>query len=387
MPTANLCRMTDCRILWIGCRRAVESRFHSARRRLLDLVLFSAVGASISVAPPIFAGSANDEKFEESDEERSTLSGSAVALYLENDVLNDVDQHYTNGGKILFRTGDLRPGEEASLRRWVIGLLPAASNPDAVENFAFAVAQQIFTPADIEMTPPDPLDRPYAGWSYLEMSFAARNRFVMDSLSLQLGIVGPHSYAQDVQEYVHEFLGDAEPLGWDYQLEDEVGINVAYARTWRVAGRLGGNAFGIDLLPQIGASLGNVETYAKAGGLMRVGFNLPVDFGVDLLRGDGMAGVPTDSSDPRLGPNRGMSLFLFAGAEGRAVARNLFLDGNTFTDSPSVEKEAFVADIKYGVGLTWGRLQLTYSEVRRSREFEGQEQPSEFGSLAISCTW
>jgi hypothetical protein len=205
---------------------------------------------------------------------------------------------------------------------------------------------------------------------------------------VQLGVVGPHSYAQDIQEYVHEILGDAEPRGWAYQLHDEPGINLAYVRTWRWAGRLGNdNAFGLDVLPQIGATVGNVEIYGKAGALVRAGFNLPSDFGVDFLRGDNMRSAPFSTDDPRIGPDRGMSFFIFVGAEGRAVAHTIFLDGNTFRDSPSVEKENLVADVQYGLGLIWGRFQFTYTEVRRSREFVGQNSDTGFGSVALSCTW
>ena len=46
---------------------------------------------------------------------------------------------------------------------------------------------------------------------------------------------------------------------------------------------------------------------------------------------------------------KGFNWYLFAGLEGRAVFRNIFLDGNTFTDSHSVDSKHFVGDIQAGL--------------------------------------
>jgi hypothetical protein len=64
--------------------------------------------------------------------------------------------------------------------------------------------------------------------------------------------------------------------------------------------------------------------------------------------------------------------------------RDIFLDGNTFTDSHSVDKKAWVADLAAGVTLSYGNLMLTYSHVTRTREFEGQDDPHNFGSMTLS---
>jgi lipid A 3-O-deacylase len=48
-----------------------------------------------------------------------------------------------------------------------------------------------------------------------------------------------------------------------------------------------------------------------------------------------------------------VGLYFFAGAQGRAVGRNIFLDGNTFRHSLSVPKKNFVADLQAGFSLVW----------------------------------
>ena len=76
--------------------------------------------------------------------------------------------------------------------------------------------------------------------------------------------------------------------------------------------------------------------------------------------------------------------YLFAGLEGRAVLQNIFLDGNTFSDSHSVNKKLFVGDLQAGLTAQWARFQFSYTQIFRTREFEGQGSADIFGALSLS---
>ena len=80
----------------------------------------------------------------------------------------------------------------------------------------------------------------------------------------------------------------------------------------------------------------------------------------------------------------GFAWYVFASAEGRAIARNIFLDGNTFRDSLSVDKRPFVADFQLGAVLHFDNLELTYTYVARTEEFETQGSAQQFGSVGIT---
>jgi hypothetical protein len=167
-----------------------------------------------------------------------------------------------------------------------------------------------------------------------------------------------------------------------------VGVNFIYERRWRLYARALYQVLGIDLIPHAGASLGNVQTYANVGGTLRLGINLPSDFGVQLARPGSVGGTPTDDLDPRVSFRHNFSLFIFGAIDGRAVAHDIFLDGNTFRESRSVNKEPFVADLSAGLGLIAGRWQATYTQVWRTREFKTQrEQYDEFASATISLAY
>jgi hypothetical protein len=121
--------------------------------------------------------------------------------------------------------------------------------------------------------------------------------------------------------------------------------------------------------------LGNVYTYLNAGRELRFGCNIRGSFGVSLIR-------PAGST--RLSIGKDFSLFTFGAVNGRAIAHDIFLDGNTFTDSHSVDKESFVADLAAGLAINYKRVIVTWTQVMRTEEFRGQDGKHSFGSIALS---
>lgn len=78
---------------------------------------------------------------------------------------------------------------------------------------------------------------------------------------------------------------------------------------------------------------------------------------------------------------------MFAGLGGRLVLRDIFLDGNTFADSHSVDKELLVGDVVLGATVLAGPTKLSYIQNFRSREFEAQPDSHNFGSISLSWTF
>jgi len=160
----------------------------------------------------------------------------------------------------------------------------------------------------------------------------------MDTLEFDLGIVGRHSYAEDCQKVVHEWIDSTDPKGWHNQLKDEPVLNIFYGRKWKLVQSGIGSGFGYDLIPHVGCALGNVATLANAGAQVRFGWNLPDDFGTFLIRPGSDSNAPLDKQDPRFFPRyHRIGIHLFVAVDGHAVLRNIFLDGNTFRYSHSLE--------------------------------------------------
>src|SRR5690606_21469373 len=164
---------------------------------------------------------------------------------------------------------------------------------------------------------------------------------------------------------------------WDNQLENEPAIQLTFERKWRAWETFSVDRIGGDITPHIGIGLGNVLTQGAVGVTLRLGEELPNDYGPPRIR----PSLP--GSDYFINPG-GFGWYLFVGAEGRAVAHNIFLDGNTFRDSHSVDKKNFVADFQAGLVVFIGGARIAYTHVLRTKEFDEQDNMGQFGAVSVS---
>jgi len=138
-----------------------------------------------------------------------------------------------------------------------------------------------------------------------------------------------------------------------------------------------------DLISHAGLNLGTVSTYINTGFEYRIGRYLPDDFGTASVRPGGDSASP-GRQDPRLRRNFLSGVHFFIAADARWVARDIFLDGNTFEDSHSISKKRLVGDISIGMNFISGRWKFSYAQVYRSKEFHKQPHSHEYGSMTIS---
>ena len=300
----------------------------------------------------------------------------------ENDLFaaRNRDEHYTQGGRLGYFSGDLAPDATlAPPNLW--GLFDGGK--EASRHWELSVEQDIFTPRNKRLSNPDPRDRPYAGWLHLGFGWIQdTDRSRLDHLGFELGMVGPSSLAAQAQNRFHLAIDVATAQGWAFQLHDELAGTIDYERHWRLAyHEMGSLAF--DFIPEAGATIGNVYDYAEAGGRIRFGRNLLADYGPARL-GPGPNG--TDYYNPSyIAEGLPIVAYGFLGTQGRLVGRNIFLDGNSFQASRSVSKNLWVGDLEAGFVLGWQDwLRVSYSWLLRSQEFKHQQGPDHFGSLTLS---
>lgn len=296
------------------------------------------------------------------------------SLQWENDIFSGLgtDKHYTNGMRISF----LRP--EDSAPGWLLSSCRAVPwFPEGGRiRTAWSLGQNIYTPEDISTKELVVDDRPYAGWLYVGAGLVVENGRILDIMEFSLGVVGPSALGEQVQRGIHEIIDSPDPQGWDNQLHDELAIQVTWQRKWRQL-HVGDTGFGVDVLPHVGAALGNVFIYGAGGATARLGWDLPGDYGPPRNQ-------PSLPGSEFFLPRRTLGGYLFLGGEARVVLRNIFLDGNTFGSSHSVDKHLLVADIQGGVALVWGGIRGAYTYVVRSSEFETQAGRDAFGAFTVS---
>ncbi len=303
-----------------------------------------------------------------------------ISLITENDLFGGTDRNYTNG---------LRAERYSGAKR-APGILRSASiifpfiDVDQYEiRQGYGLAHAIYTPEDIEAEIPDPTDQPYAGWLYVSSSVVAvaKNRLDRHALQLNVGVIGPSAGADFVQTNWHEMIDGKEPRGWAYQLDDELGVELIGERVRRIK-KTNLGPFEIDSALHGSLTLGNVNTHGAAGGMARIGFDLDADFGPPRIR-------PSIGGAGTYNPNDDFGGYLFFGAEGRYVVRNIFLDGNTFDDDgPHVTgRHRWVGDVQGGIAVNLGAVQAAFTYVHRTEQYKAQDGASRFGALSVSLAY
>ncbi|TNE36516.1 MAG: lipid A deacylase LpxR family protein [Alphaproteobacteria bacterium] len=337
-------------------------------------------GAAETEAPDLETSSTAAQQTPE-EASADTISGNQnqkiFTLVIENDSIGGrgTDKNYTSG----VRFGYLDSGAEMPAIAYKIDdYIPTFEINDSTSVF-YSFGQNLYTPSDITNPAPNPNDRPWAAHLYGAIGLATATDDHVDEVEVSLGVVGPWALGKQTQTFVHKYITDSpKPEGWSNQLKNEPAIVVAWQR--RHPQYLSQDFVGLNFAaaPHYGVTLGNVYTFANAG------FNLSVRPSKDMWQD---APVRVRPALPGTGffdvPENDWSWYLFAGVDVRAVARNIFLDGNTFRSSSSVDKRYLVGDANAGVAVTYGRYRLSYTLVYRTKEFYGQDDPSVFGALSL----
>lgn len=287
----------------------------------------------------------------------------SLAWIVENDVALS-DRNYTQGSKIEFLSAD------HTNRGCFTSVMPSFGYDAPRWKWGLDLGHQIFTPENLEEHKLLRDDRPYAGWLYGGLIFQQRGTnaggtAVMETFRLRGGVVGPNSQADHAQVSWHRTFGLKNPNGWRNQLKNEVGGQLLYDRRYRYAL---GDAWAVHFFPEGGMELGNIRIDAHAGGLLRAGYNIPNQFGL---------GGSTHDAD--------FGCHLLAGVTGYAVAQDVFLDGNNFRDSHSVDKHELIGEVRVGIAFTTRHVEFTATHVRRTHEFETQNESTGYTSLALTA--
>lgn len=309
--------------------------------------------------------------------------GGSLLIQWDNDKVVDTDRHYTNGMRIAYSvdhpTGQWKStGETLADFTWF-------SHKDALRT-GWVLGQDMYTPEDVASYTPDPLDRPYAGWSFLGISVQNETSDIQDTLELDVGMIGPAARAGQAQNAFHRLINVPVSHGWRSQIHNEAGILATRTRKMRSPAMSLFDQSGLetDIIGHGTVQLGNVRTAAALGATVRLGGNLAEDFGPVY----GTFALPNKRAIA-------FSYSFFAGAEARTVAWDVFLDGNTFKDSPDVKRNPYVLEGRIGFAVlsplpdTWWikGIRTSVNMVHRTREFTSQTKADRYGSLQITLNF
>jgi hypothetical protein len=280
------------------------------------------------------------------------------------------DRFYTNGVRLGWTspTGQV-PAILAGLGRAIWG--------DGQQRIGLDLSQQIYTPANTAAEPADPHDRPYAGYLAVDVSLLSDTDTSRSVLMLSLGVVGPGSGGQAVQDNFHDLIGQSHDRGWGSQIANVPAIELLTERTWRLpAGSVAG--LETDALPAVTVGVGDARDYVQIGGSLRIGQGLDSDFGVPRMR-------PGLSGGDAFTPTRPVAWYLFAGVDGQAVGYDLLLQSSPFRSGPHVDPVWDVAEFQGGATVIAFGARFTVAYLVQTQEFQGQRGGlHQMGSASLS---
>ncbi|MFP3831680.1 lipid A deacylase LpxR family protein [Chryseobacterium sp. SIMBA_028] len=144
----------------------------------------------------------------------SQRSKNEIGIQTDNDsyLANGSDRYYTNG-IFLYYLRALNLPKGSKLANKIIGV---------------EVVQKMYTPQSAVILSPKHIDRPFAGYIYIEphINLLYKNETSI-KLAVQIGTIGKLSLAESTQNLIHRILGLYETKGWQYQIDNQFIFNMS----------------------------------------------------------------------------------------------------------------------------------------------------------------
>lgn len=291
--------------------------------------------------------------------------GGLLYLTYDNDLVAKSDDGYSGG----IYLGCVSPYAASYTRtpvRDVVGRaldrLPFVRHPDRRRFVAYRLSQLTYTPDDTDRVDLVVDDMPYSGLLLFSATAAAQDARHHDALTLTVGVVGPASLAQEVQEGLHRATGNATVDGWDNQLQNEPILNLQYDHRWRAWDFASGERTHGDIILGGGVALGNMHTMANVGVGLRWGLNVPEDtFVPPPFYGQESVGAMAPATDHA---HRRPMAYLALGLDAALSANQIQFDGNTFRDSHRVDHDHWTARGYLGIHVRLGRVVMAVALIQ-----------------------
>ena len=277
------------------------------------------------------------------------------------------DRYYTDGIFIYYRHG-LKVDDKSKLQNKVLG---------------FEFGQKIYNPQigsianDQGVDQPQYIDRPFAAYLYVgsTLNFLYKDESNL-KLGAQIGVVGPAALGKQIQDFVHDNFGFYHPSGWEYQIDNNVELNLSAEYN-----KLLTRGSWIDVSLTSYANLGNGFSGAGVGPLIRLG-----DFN-QLFNSVSTQSTAIQSSNyTRLHPHE---LFFYYKPQINFVAYDATIQGSLFgSKSPNsmeitLDPERFIFSNQLGIGYSGKRFVLDAAAIFHTKDVKQMVQSHQWGTVTL----
>jgi lipid A 3-O-deacylase len=158
------------------------------------------------------------QRIDNTESFREINSNHYFRYYFDNDFFANSDYYYTQGHNLELVSPKL-------LKNPINYLFIKLKNSE--QKYGLSYEQVGFTPIDIESNEVLYDDRPYAAAVMLKSFLVSTDTIHKTTFSstLSFGIIGPFTSGKKIQSKIHEWIGKDIPLGWQYQIQNDLILN------------------------------------------------------------------------------------------------------------------------------------------------------------------
>lgn len=226
------------------------------------------------------------------------------------------------------------------------------------------LGQEMYTPYKAVVSNISEHDRPFAG--YLFGSFGINRVYKKPQIlntSIQIGVIGSNSYAEELQEFIHNIYGFKKAVGWEYQIKDAFALNFN-AEFLKTVLKMEKNNFDITWTNKL--NFGTVYTNMATGFNARIGLK-------PLQKLSNSIAFNTSLNNEQNNSFREVESFFYIKPMLRYALYDATLQGSFLNDTSLVTKELvpLVFDIELGLKFTAYRFNFGYAFNYNTNKSQG----------------
>ncbi len=295
-----------------------------------------------------------------------------ISLVTENDnyTLLGRDGYYTNG--IYLKWNRAVATANSKLFRNKPGIKKVVNG--------YELGQAIYNPASYNRPLPAFQDRPFAG--YLAFTFNQHIFYQNNSMlqwAVSLGTIGPNSLGKNVQRWYHNVIGIYDVVGWPFQVNNEISLNVNAAYYKSLLQTLQQQSlFNIDGFAK--ANVGNAFTDFTIGTTVKIGR-------IENLWNSSHYKAHLNTANTNK-PVRNHEIYFYYEPAISLQAYNAVLQGGMFLQNKgplTVAIKPIVFSQQFGLRYAKNRFTTALVYTNRTRQATTQQRNENFGSIQIGC--
>lgn len=272
------------------------------------------------------------------------------------------DKYYTNGLFLTFRSA-INPSQKQDTSKLVKKI------------WALSIAHKMYNASSGSIRNIASVDRPFAAYAYgsASLNYYFKKETVL-GVELQGGILGPSAKGEEGQKFYHEVFGFYDINGWQFQVKDEIGVNLLLnyqSLLYRNQKRT------LDFSLPVEAKIGNTFTGLKAGLLFRTGALNPL-----------YHSVATNSfvSTYKEAHAKEKELYFFLKPSLDVVIYDATISGGLFRDDKGLvvyDTKPLVFSQELGVAFAQKRWTFNFSLIFKSKELKSVANAHQYGIIDL----